>query len=83
MRGGEDEYESAEHMRRAVLMMHAPGLLHELKAPSSFCCKCWIHHRDGKPLPPKLAVRRVWNVIDLAEGRKTEGTRFYSPPVDG
>jgi hypothetical protein len=23
------------------------------------------------------------NVIDLAEGRKTEGTRYYPPPEDG
>jgi hypothetical protein len=32
MRVGDDEHKYAEHMRRAVLMMHAPALLHELKA---------------------------------------------------
>jgi hypothetical protein len=87
MRVGDNEHESAEHMRRAVLMMHAPALLHELKAAFELLLQVLDHHRDGKPLPPKLIVRRValdtWNVIDLAEGRKTEGTRFYPLPQDG
>jgi hypothetical protein len=84
MRVGDDENEYAEHTRRAVLMMHAPALLHELKAAFQLLLQVLDHHRDGKPLPPKLSVRRValdsWNVIDLADGRKTEGTRFYPPP---
>jgi hypothetical protein len=87
MRGGDDEHEYAEHMRRAVLMTHAPSLLHELKAAFELLLQVLDHHRDGKPLPPQLTVRRValdtWNVIDLAEGRKTEGTRFYPPSEDG
>jgi hypothetical protein len=42
MRVGDDEHEYTEHMRRAVLMMHAPALLHELKATFELCCKSWI-----------------------------------------
>ena len=56
MRVGDDEHEYAEHMRRAVLMIHAPALLHELKAAFELLLEVLDHHRDGK-LPPKLAAR--------------------------
>jgi hypothetical protein len=78
---GNDEHASPEHERRAVLMRHAPELLNELKAAFELLMQVLDHQRDGKPLPTQAAVRHValdaWNVIDLAEGRKTEGTRFY------
>jgi hypothetical protein len=83
---GKDEHTFAEHTRRALIMQHSPELLHELKAAFELLLQVLDHHRDGKPLPAKMAVRHValdtWNVIDLAEGRKTEGTRFYPPPGD-
>jgi hypothetical protein len=81
---GEDELTLTEHARRAVIMRHAPGLLHELKAAFELLLQVLDHQRDGKPLPMQTAVRHAamdaWNIIDLAEGRKTEGTRFYPPP---
>jgi len=84
---GNDEHAPAEHERRAVLMRHAPELLNELKAAFELLMRVLDHQRDGKPLPAQTAVRHValdaWNVIDLAEGRKTVGTRFYPPPEDG
>ena len=74
----------AELERCALVMRHAPELLHELKAAFELLMKVLDHQRDGNPLPTQTAVRHVamdvWNVIDLAEGRKTEGTRFYPPP---
>jgi hypothetical protein len=84
---GNDEYGAAEHERRALLMRHAPELLNELKAAFELLMQVLDHQREGKRLPTQTAVRHValdaWNVIDLAEGRKTEGTRFYPPPEDG
>jgi hypothetical protein len=84
---GNDERVPAEHERRAVLMRHAPELLNELKAAFELLMQVLDHQRDGKPLPTQRAVRHValdaWNVIDLAQGRKTEGTRFYPPREDG
>ncbi len=81
---GKDEHGFAEHERRALLMMHAPELLHELKAAADLLLQVCGHWRDGKPLPTQTAARHVamdaLNVIDLAQGRKTEGTRFYPPP---
>ena len=53
MRVGDDEHEYTEHMRRAVLMTHAPALLHELKAAFELLLQVLDHHRDGKPLPPE------------------------------
>ena len=81
---GKDEHSFAEHERRALLMTHAPELLHELRVALEILLQVLDHQRDGKPLPLQTAVRHVAmdaiNVIDLAEGRKTEGTRFYPPP---
>jgi hypothetical protein len=83
---GKDEHTAAEHERRALLMMHAPGLLHELKVVTELFLQVFIHEFEGKPLPTPMAARHAvmdaLNVIDLAEGRKTEGTRFY-PPSEG
>ena len=78
--------EPGEQERRALIMRHAAELLHELKAALEILAQVLDHQRDGKPLPLQTAVRHVamdvWNVIDLAEGRKTEGTRFYPPPEE-
>jgi len=83
----ESERECAEHERRALLMRHAPGLLHELKVALELLVDVCDHHREQKPLPSALACRRAaldaWNVIGLAEGKITEGTRHYPPPRDG
>ncbi len=77
----------AEHARRALIMQHAPCLLHELKDAFELLLQVLDHQRDGKPLPVQTAMRHAAmdtaNVIDLAEGRKTEGTRFYPPPEHG
>jgi hypothetical protein len=82
----QSERECAEHERRALLMMHAPGLLHELKIALELLVDVCDHHRQEKPLPSALACRRAaldaWNVIGLAEGKITEGTRHYPPPND-
>jgi hypothetical protein len=84
---GPAEQELAEHQRRALLMTHAPELLHELKAATELLLQVCDHGRQGKPLPTQTAARHIamdaLNVIDLAEGRKTEGTRHYPPPEDG
>ena len=84
---GPAEQEFAEHERRALLMSHAPELLHELKAATELLLQVCDHGRQGKPLPTQTAARHIamdaLNVIDLAEGRKTEGTRYYPPPEDG
>ena len=86
MKIGPDEQDPAKHERRASLMRHAPELLHELKAAFKLLLQVLDHQRDGKSLPTQTAVRRVaidaWNVIDLAEGRKTEGNRVYPLPED-
>jgi hypothetical protein len=83
--------ESTEHgfiedERRALLMRHAPGLLYELKTAFELLLQLLDHHRDGKPLPLQTAVRHAamdaWNVIELAEGGKMEGTRHYPPPKE-
>jgi hypothetical protein len=74
-----------EHAERlALLMSHAPELLHELKAAAELLVDVCDHYRDGKPMPSALGCRRVaeWNVINLAEGKITEGTHWY-PPQDG
>jgi hypothetical protein len=84
MKIGQDELTFTGHARRALIMLHAPGLLHELKAAFELLLRVLDHQRDGKPLPMRTAVGHAamdaWNIIDLAEGRKTEGTRFYPPP---
>ena len=83
MKIGPDELRRADAERRALLMRHAPELLHELKAATELLLQLCDHGRDGKPLPTQTAARHVamdaLNVIDLAEGHKTEGTRFYPP----
>jgi hypothetical protein len=87
MKIGPTEHAFAEYERRVLLMRHAPELLHELKAAFELLLQVLDHHRDGKPLPLQTAVRHAamdaWNVIELAEGRKTEGTRYYPPPKEG
>jgi hypothetical protein len=86
MKTDASERDFAEHERRALIMRHAPELLHELKAATELLLQLCDHGRDGKPLPMQSAARHVamdaLNVIDLAEGRKTEGTRYY-PPSEG
>ena len=83
----EKERDLAEHNGRALLMRHSPELLNELKAAFGILLQVLDHQRAGKPLPKRTAVRHVamdaLNVIDLAEGRKTEGTRYYPPTEDG
>jgi hypothetical protein len=76
--------DSAERERCALIMRHAPELLHELKAAAELLVDVCDHYRDGKPMPSALNCRRValdaWNVIALAEGTVTEGTHWYPPP---
>jgi hypothetical protein len=83
---GKDEHTAAEHERHALLMRHAPELLYELKATTELFLQVFLHEFEGKPLPMPMAARHVvldaLNVIDLAEGRKTEGTRYYPLPED-
>ena len=86
MEVGQDEHTLTEYERRALLIRHAPELLHELKISFGIIKQLLAHLAEGRPLPLQTDVRHaamdVWNVIDLAEGRKTEGTRFYPPPED-
>jgi hypothetical protein len=86
MKVGPDERVPAEHERRALLMRHAPELLHELRACYEILLRVLDHHRDGVPLPPQFATRRTCqealNVIGLAEGKIVEGTWRYPPPED-
>jgi hypothetical protein len=76
-----DVKEIGTHEHERLLMQHAPELLHELKTALGLLLQVLDHHREGKPLPAKSVVRHValdaLNVIDSAEGRRTEGTCFY------
>jgi len=75
--------DAAERERVAVLLRHAPALLHELKAAVELLLGVCDHYRQDAPLPSAFDCRRTamdaLNVIALAEGRATVGTRHYPP----